>query len=79
MNTEIKQKFELMGPPSKDPIAILTLNRVCGEGTAEEAEQWIRTYHPAGTTANWSLSKEEHRKPVPCSDDPKRTHYMFQC
>jgi hypothetical protein len=79
MTTETKPKIELIGPPSRDPMAILLLNRVCGECTPEEALTWIQTNHPAGTRNNWQLSTEEHRKPVPCVDNPKRTHYMFEC
>lgn len=79
MTTEPMPKIVLIGPPSLSPMAILCLNRVCGECTAEEALEWIQTNHPSGTTGNWQLSTEEHRKPVPCADDPKRTHYMFSC
>ena len=78
--------FEVIGPGTKetdDPItlglAYLLLTRVCGEGTPEEAEAWLRIHHPAGTTSNWHLSKEPHRQPVACGNDPKRTHFMFEC
>jgi len=81
----MKPRFELIGinveglSPVAQEFAILTLNCVCGEGTAEEAEEWIRVNHPAGTTGNWHLATEDHQKPVPCDVDPKRTHYMFVC
>lgn len=71
--------FEVIGPGYDSAMAFLLLNRVCGDGTAEEAEAWIRKYHPAGTSGNWHLSNEDHRKPVVCGDDPNRTHYMFEC
>jgi hypothetical protein len=53
--------------------------QVCSAGTWDEAEQWIRTTNPAGTTNNWSKYEGETFKPVPCSDNPNRTHYMFEC
>lgn len=80
-----KPKFELIGMntdglgPLGQGFVYMVFSRVCGEGSAEEAEQWIRENHPAGTTANWHLSKAENRQPVACADDPKRTHYMFEC
>lgn len=86
MDTKIKEQFELLGPPiddSMDPLtlgmAIILLNRVCAEATAEEALDWIQKNYPAGTSNNWQLAREDHRKPVPCGENPKRTHFMFTC
>lgn len=83
----MKPDHEVIGPHIKEgtePLArgfaLLTLTRVCSIGTPEEAEAWLREFHPAGTSGNWHLATEEHRQPVPCHDDPDhRKHYMFVC
>lgn len=53
--------------------------RVCSDGTWDEALEWLRGTHPAGTTGNWSKKEEENCKPIACADNPQRTHYMFWC
>lgn len=63
---------------------ILTKNgivdaQVCAEATYDEAEQWLRSTNPAGTTNNWSKNAEGNFAPVKCADNPERTHYMFVC
>ena len=51
--------------------------QVCSEGTYDEALAFIRTTNPAGTTNNWSKNEGGAFAPIPCADNPKRTHYMF--
>ncbi len=53
--------------------------QVCSAGTWDEAETWLRSTNPAGTTQNWSKHLGETFAPVQCSDDATRMHYMFQC
>jgi hypothetical protein len=53
--------------------------RVCSKGTYDEALEWIRTENPAGTSLNWAKHEDGPYAPLTCADDPKRTHYMFNC
>ena len=53
--------------------------RVCSSATWEEALEWLRENHAAGTANNWSKKELSGCEPLKCSDDPERTHYMFCC
>lgn len=53
--------------------------QVCSEGTYDEALAFICSQNPAGTQNNWSKNGEGTFAPLPCADNPKRTHYMFIC
>lgn len=53
--------------------------QVCSEGTYDEALEFIRTQHMAGTSNNWSKNAEGKFAPVQCAEHPFRTHYMFLC
>ena len=53
--------------------------RVCSSGTWDEALEWIRQENPAGTQNNWSKDESINCRPVTCSDDPGRKHFMFVC
>lgn len=57
----------------------LFLIQVCSEKSEDEALEWIRTVSPSGTTNNWGKTYLAHQRPVACANDPKRTHYMFEC
>lgn len=54
--------------------------RVCSSGTWDDALEWVRLHHPAGTSNNWQKKTEpESAMPVICANDPKKKHYMFIC
>lgn len=56
--------------------------QVCSTGTEEEALDWLRESHPAGTLNNWlqyDYTENPEMTPVRCLDHPERTHYMFAC
>lgn len=53
--------------------------RVCSTGTWDEALEWLRVHHPAGTFNNWSKKEAENCAPVACSNDATKKHYMFWC
>lgn len=53
--------------------------QVCSAGTYEEALSFIRSSHPAGTQNNWQKNEDGNFAPIACNDNPKRTHYMFNC
>jgi hypothetical protein len=53
--------------------------QVCGDGSWDEALEWIRLHHPAGTEANWQKDERPEVVPVICGQNPKRTHYIFVC
>lgn len=53
--------------------------RVCSEGNYDEALEFIQNTNPAGTSLNWQKHDEGAFAPAKCAEDPKRTHYMFQC
>lgn len=53
--------------------------RVCSEGSYDEAEEWLKTTHPAGTTGNWMKRDSGNFAPFKCDEYPERTHYMFSC
>lgn len=54
--------------------------RVCSSGTWDEALDWLRATHPAGTSNNWSKKNWlEDAKPLACASGNGRTHYMFSC
>lgn len=56
--------------------------RVCSTGTWDEAEEWLRRNHPAGTQNNWRKNEDggEAFAPVACADSPDtHKHYMFVC
>lgn len=53
--------------------------QVCSAGTYDEALEYLRRTSPAGTENNWQKNEEGSFAPLPCADDPGRTHYMFIC
>lgn len=53
--------------------------QVCSEGTLEEALEWVRRNHPAGTSNNWQKDDRPEAAPITCADDEGRTHYLFEC
>ena len=54
--------------------------RVCSAGTWDEALEWLRAMHPAGTTGNWSKKDWlPEAAPIACDNGDGRTHYMFSC
>ena len=53
--------------------------QVCSEGDYDEALDFIRQEHPAGTENNWQKNAEGSYAPVRCAEYPERTHYMFVC
>ncbi len=61
------------------PLMLLCYQRVCSDGTEQETLDWLRTTSPAGTSNNWQICNEANKRPVPCADNPNRTHYMFTC
>lgn len=55
---------------------------VCTELAAEEVEVRLNREHPTGTTHAWVfVAKLEDGTvlPVPCPDDSRRKHYLFEC
>ena len=53
--------------------------QVCSSGTWDEALDWLRSYHPAGTQNNWQKDERTEVAPVVCADNPDRHHYVFDC
>jgi hypothetical protein len=56
--------------------------QVCSTGTIDEALEWVRENHPAGTTNNWCKQDNEKLAPVDCEDPAEqrgRKHYIFEC
>lgn len=53
--------------------------RVCSNGTWDETLDWVRKENPAGTEMNWHKHSGDNFKPIQCSDDNTRFHYMFEC
>ena len=42
--------------------------QVCSEGTEDEALEWLRDTHAAGTTGNWQHTDKPELAPVKCKD-----------
>jgi hypothetical protein len=77
----------LIDEPIKDDDCEITrsglLNiQVCSRLSEGETLIWLCQNSPAGTSGNWSFQSkgsDNYLPPVQCVDDPKRTHYIFNC
>lgn len=64
------------------PIIGICHMQVCACNDASEAEilEVANRDNPAGTSQGWtSIERDGVQAPVPCKDEPDRTHYLLAC
>ena len=58
---------------------------ICSTGTENEALEYARSCHAAGTSNNWQKYEwsqcEDYKQfaPVKCAEHSERNHYIFFC
>jgi hypothetical protein len=64
------------------PFMGICYMQVCAvnDATEEEILKVANRQNPAGTTLGWAyIMRGDRFNPVPCDDNPGRTHYILAC